>query len=524
MSSVSVSSKLVGYCKLKTVNSSIIMNAKREFGDYQTPEPFALAVCEYLKNQRRINPTVIVEPCCGTGSFIKGSLTFNAARIIGIEVNEDYCKICKDKFLDKRVQIINADIFNFNLTALAAAGDRVLVIGNPPWACSSALSALGSANVPAKSNFKGLRGIEAITGAGNFDICEYIILKMIASFRNTEAAIAMLCKTSVARNVFAQTRRARIDCACDILEFDAKKVFGISASACLLAIGLGARMIASDTCSVYSFDEPQKQRIELKFVDGKLCSNLALGSAPFLGKCCFEWRQGVKHDCSKVMELSANGASFVNGLNEPVDIEGSYVFPLVKGSMLKEAVISASSKYVIVTQKKAGEDTSHIAVDAPKTWRYLELHKEYFAKRKSAIYKGKSDFSMFGVGDYSYAPYKVAVSGFYKKPLFSLLASTDGRPFMTDDTSYFLCFPTRGAAYVAMLILNSARGRAFLSSIAFMDAKRPYTKKVLEQIDFGKILASISLLELAETEKALHLRHCVDESMLRDFLLLVETE
>ncbi len=499
------------------------MNGKREYGDYQTPEYFSLAVCEYLKNQRRIDPTVIIEPTCGIGSFIKSSLIFNASKIVGIEVNPEYCKICKDNILNPKVQIINANLFAFDLKTIAHGNDRILVVGNPPWVNNSTLSSLDSANVPVKRNFKGLKGIDAITGASNFDICEYIILQLIASFCGTNTTIAMLCKTSVARNVFAEMRRTYTEYASfDILEFDAKKVFGISVSACLLVIDLNANSLSDDICNVYSFYEPQKTKSSFGYIDGKFYSDLAAGGEDFSGNCGFEWRQGIKHDCSKVMELSFDGISLVNGLKESVDIENNYVFPLIKSSMFKSPIISGSDKYVIVTQKKAREDTSHITIDAPKTWNYLEAHKEYFLKRKSTIYKNTPDFSMFGVGDYSYAQYKVGVSGFYKKPFFSVLASLDGIPIMTDDTSYFICFPTYDMAYVAMLILNSACVQHFLSTIAFVDAKRPYTKKVLERIDFNKILSSIRFSELVDTEKKLKLGKYVNENMLSGFLLLPE--
>ena len=38
------------------------MSGKREYGDYQTPDSFALSVCEYLKEKRGINPAVVIEP------------------------------------------------------------------------------------------------------------------------------------------------------------------------------------------------------------------------------------------------------------------------------------------------------------------------------------------------------------------------------------------------------------------------------------------------------------------------------
>lgn len=64
--------------------------------------------------------------------------------------------------------------------------------------------------------------------------------------------------------------------------------------------------------------------------------------------------------------------------------------------------------------------------------------------------------------------------------------SQDEKPVMTDDTSYFICFPTYDIAYVAMLILNSRRVQQFLFTIAFLDAKRPYTKKCLKELIFTK--------------------------------------
>lgn len=499
------------------------MSGKREYGDYQTPEYFSLAVCEYLKYERQIMPTIIIEPTCGIGSFLKSSLIFDASEIIGIEVNSEYCEICEKNILDPRVRILNTDFFEYDYKSVIKRKEQLLIVGNPPWVNNSTLSSLNSDNMPAKVNFKGLKGMDAITGASNFDICEYIILKLITSLHGTNATIAMLCKTSVARNIFIEMKRSHMQfTSCDIFEFNANKVFGINVSACLLVINLNVKEVSAEICNVYSFDKPKEVKSSFGYVDGKFYSNISKRDNDFLGNCYFEWRQGVKHDCSKVMELSLNGTSFVNGLKEPVDIEKNYVFPLIKSSMFKSPIIKSSEKYVLVTQRKIQEDTSHIALDAPKTWNYLMAHKEYFLKRKSSIYKKAPEFSMFGIGNYSYAKYKVGVSGFYKKPLFSVLASFDNKTIMTDDTSYFICFPTYETAYVAMLILNSARVQKFLSSIAFLDAKRPYTKKVLEQIDFHKILQSIQVTELINTEKDLGLEKYFTENMLNSFQCLPE--
>ncbi len=498
------------------------MSGKREYGDYQTPVDFAEKVCVYLKDYRHIKPSAIVEPTCGVGNFLKSSQLFNASEYYGIEINPEYCNICRSSIDNEKVKIINSDFFAFSSKSLIQDKSQILVIGNPPWVTNSTLSVLNSDNLPLKSNFKGLKGIDAITGASNFDICEYIILQLINEYRDSNTVIAMICKTSVARNVFKELKRNYINfSACDILEFDAARVFGINASACVLIIQLSEKTISPDVCNVYDFENPETAKSQFGYAYGQFYSNLDIEAENFDGRCCFEWRQGVKHDCSKVMELTMLDGMLQNGQKEAVQIEDDIVFPLIKSSMFKAPIIHSFSKYVIVTQKKAREETGHFEHELPKTWEYLSDNIELFENRKSSIYRGAPPFSMFGVGDYSYSQYKVGVSGFYKQPLFSVLYSDDKKPVMTDDTSYFICFDSYDMAYVAMLLLNSEKVQGFLTSIAFLDAKRPYTKKVLERIDFDKIVDSLTINELAETEQKLNLSDYVTISMYDAFKSLL---
>jgi hypothetical protein len=63
---------------------------------------------------------------------------------------------------------------------------------------------------------------------------------------------------------------------------------------------------------------------------------------------------------------------------------------------------------LLVTQKYVGENTHHIQENAPKTWSYLQNNADRFKKRKSSIYKNRPEFSIFGVGNYTFAPWKIA--------------------------------------------------------------------------------------------------------------------
>lgn len=492
---------------------------KKEFGDYQTPEYFANSICGYLQRKLDICPEYIIEPTSGIGNFLRASASFfpSTKKIYGIEINEEYCNRSRQQISDNRIDVLCDNYFTFDSTNLVDVKSSVLVIGNPPWATNSELNY----NLPEKVNFKGLSGTDAITGASNFDICEYIILKIIKEFKNTNTTVAMLCKTSVARNVYIELNRNNLSFEfMKMLNFNSSKVFGISAAACLLVIKLAEESKQSSLCTVSNFEKPDEVIHSIAYKDG----TLSVQDDTILnldGTCQLEWRQGVKHDCASIMELkNISGSSFENKKKEVVELEDVLVFPLIKSSSFKKPIISNKfNKFVIVTQKKAREDTSYIQEIAPKTWRYLNQNKEFFGKRKSSIYKGAPDFSMFGVGDYSYAPYKVGISGFYKKPLFSLLFNRGNieNPIMLDDTSYFLSFNDYDVAYVCMLLFNSEKVQNFLLSISFQDAKRPYTKKVLQRLDIQKCIENVSLEDLKEIEMHFDLPAYVSDEIYDNF-------
>lgn len=491
-------------------------NEKKEFGDYQTPPEFCTKVCEYIKKSGIIrNPKAILEPTCGIGNFISAvSTVFDCSKVYGIEINEQYAKEARE--MTPNANIILGNIFDFN-TRHICQEDDVLIIGNPPWATNSNQSY----NLPQKINFKGLRGIDALTGSSNFDICEYIILQLLDEYKNTDSTICMLCKTSVARNVILEMSRNEVAYQkVEMLHFNSNKVFGISAAACILVIELSSQVVGSSkiVCDVKNFNT--NELIDtLSVSDGVIRTSDV--KVNLEGKCQLVWRQGVKHDCGKVMELDLNGAELTNKYMEHVYIEDALVFPLVKSSHFKKPIMHEFHKCVIVTQSRPKQDTSYIQDKFPLTWKYLTGHIESFNNRKSIIYKNSPPFSMFGIGDYSFAPYKVGLSGFYKKPLFSLLYSD--KPVMTDDTTYFLTFDNYDTAYCMMLLLNSKTVQEFLISIAFLDNKRPYTVKLLSRLDIQKCVEKVSFDEIQQTEHCFQLERYATAELYEQFVKFISS-
>jgi hypothetical protein len=144
---------------------------------------------------------------------------------------------------------------------------------------------------------------------------------------------------------------------------------------------------------------------------------------------------------------------------------------------------------MVVTQSFVGENTGHLRTIAPKTWQYLESHAKLLEKRGSIIYKNKPAYSIFGVGPYTFAPWKVAISGFYKKLHFAKIGPVNGKPVVFDDTIYFLpCWSEAEADFIESL-LCSQPAQAFLESMIHWDEKRPITVEILKRLSIQKLAA-----------------------------------
>lgn len=472
------------------------MSLRKEYGDYQTPRELVKRIL------RRLGPVGekwdrVLEPTCGRGNFIQELVSGASTprEVKGIEIQPDYVRELRRlrESSDVPIEVILGDIFDIDLKKDLRweSGGRLLVVGNPPWVTNSELSILGSDNLPEKHNIKGMVGLDAITGGANFDIAEAIWIKIIRELSKIQGGtIALLCKTSVARNVveYAKDRDLQISRG-EIFRINSMKYFNASVDSCLFKLEVGKKRDYG--VKVYSGIECKKPSKKLGVIDGRLISNIERYKIfkQREGEETYTWRQGIKHDASKVMELdyTPKTGELVNKGGEYVDVEREFLFPLMKSSDIHHGRNDTIRKMVIVTQKNIGEDTDYIKYRAPDLWGYLENNGDALDSRKSRVYDGKPRFSIFGVGNYSFARYKVAISGFYKDPTFTLLAPLEGKPVMVDDTCYFIPCSNLEEAGILSGILNHPLSVEFLDSIIFKDSKRPITKKALQQISIQRI-------------------------------------
>ncbi len=467
------------------------------FGDFQTPSDLAARVCEAVR-PRVEPPRTIVEPTCGVGNLLVAARSeFGPEpKLIGVETNATHLAAARRALeaAGGRHELVHRDFFEVDWAAfLEESVPPILVVGNPPWVTNAELGALGSNNLPVKKNTHGLRGLDALTGKSNFDISEWMCIRLLEVLAGRRASLALLLKTAVARKVLAHAwthglplRRPRI------FEIDAKAHFGASVDACLFTAEVAEG--EPQACSVFRDLRGESLTGTIGWESERLIADVGArartrtltateSDSP-------QWRSGIKHDCARVLELRSHAGRLTNGLDEVVEVESAELFPLQKSSDVAGGRGDAG-KRLIVTQRTVGQATEGLRDTSPRLWAYLEAHGKALDARKSSIYRGKPRFSIFGVGEYTFTPWKVAISGLYKKLEFRLVGPVDGQPVVFDDTVYFLPFEREEEAAHAHEMLCSAAATLFFEALIFWDAKRPITAALLRRLSLDKLAAEV---------------------------------
>ncbi|MCE9634702.1 MAG: SAM-dependent DNA methyltransferase [Planctomycetes bacterium] len=474
-----------------------------EFGDFQTPVALARQVCRLL-SANGVRPAALLEPTCGLGSFIFAGLDeFPAAReALGIDINPDYVERALTQARVRpdasKVRVLAGNFFGTNWrSVISSLPEPTLVVGNLPWVTNAELGALGSQNLPEKSNFQQRTGMDAMTGKANFDISEWMLIQILGALEGRRGSLAMLCKSAVARKALGHSWSLGLGVGeSAIYRIDAAKHFGAAVDAVLLVMTFGVERRDYRAKVFESLDSVHAQAT-IGYEDGCLLADIEAhrkwkhlcGTEPM------KWRSGVKHDCSKVMEFVKEDSRYRNGLGECVSLESRYMFPMLKSSGVARGCDPTDIRWMLVTQTSVGQDTAEIAEHAPRTWEYLQRHAGLLNARGSSIYKDKPPFSVFGVGDYTFAPWKVAISGFYKRLAFARFGPVAGKPMVFDDTSYFLPCATEPAADYLMGLLNSRPAQSILGAFVFWDAKRPITAELLRRISLRSLATELGSLE-----------------------------
>jgi len=449
------------------------MAIQKEFGDCPTPRELSSKICSFLMTQG-VSPAWIVEPTCGRGSFILSALEqfSSTTRILGVDINGYHLQSLKQDLSElnasRRVELVSKDFFKLDWPSiLGELTEPILILGSLPWVTISTLG----------------------------DISEWMLIHLVQWVSGRDAIVAMLCTTSVARKVLRHLWQNQEKIGQSFLYLlDGQKLFGVS-----VAMGLFVCKTKGDgsdrTCQVYEGISNNCHLTTFGFRDGQVIADVESFDRweHLSGPEVHKWRSGVKHDAATVLELTEDKSKYKNRLGETVILEDDYVYPFLKSSDIANEKLSQPHRRLLITQTYVGEDTTPIKQKAPRTWDYLMSHRKFFEKRNRSVYREKPMFSIFGIGDYSFSPWKVAISGMYKNLKFSVVGPYEGKPVLLDDTCYFVSCESRDEARLLASLLNSSVAQAYLRAFIFWDEKRPVTASILRNLDLVALARELGL-------------------------------
>jgi hypothetical protein len=181
-----------------------------------------------------------------------------------------------------------------------------------------------------------------------------------------------------------------------------------------------------------------------------------------LGPCAYRIRHGLKDDAKAVFSVD-------DDLLE--EIEPTHVYPYLRSKHVVKWGLFGHDRF-LVPQRQAGADNEDaLAREAPTTYAYLERNRERLEARRSSWFDAGPFYSLFGLGPYTWAPYKVVWCRLGFNPEFAVASTVDdptlenGTVVPGDHCMFVACDDEREAHYLCAL-LNAAPYQRSLRDLA----------------------------------------------------------
>ncbi|HQE92287.1 MAG TPA: N-6 DNA methylase [Anaerolineae bacterium] len=152
------------------------------------------------------------------------------------------------------------------------------------------------------------------------------------------------------------------------------------------------------------------------------------------------------------------------------DLEPDLLYPLLRGRDVHRWQ-AKPSLYILMLQDpetRRGIDEITVQTRWPRTWAYLKRFEKplrarsgftrYFTRKdaRGKLVETGPFYSMFNVGDYTFAPWKVVWRGEVATSLVSAVISTSGsKAIIPDQTAYMVAFEDQDAAHFFCGVLNT---------------------------------------------------------------------
>lgn len=522
-------------------------------GEYYTPPGIAdLAVSTLDAGQsgRRV-----LDPGCGAGTFLTAAIEAKVATtnaepaasvdeildtVVGIDLNPVAVKSAKLAYLLALSEPLAAcereriSVPVFLTDALGLLLDEEIVfrgepadlsfdtlVGNPPWIPWERLSeSLKDAWRETYVSDLGLQphgGIEARLGHSNDDVSVPYAFTCIHRYLRDGGRAAFVLKRDIVRGPAGTVlRRARVGDrslrVSAIHDFGALDPFpDASAGAALYVFeadeeprmpiptkvwraGDGSASFASGVRLRETTDSEWTELVALDDADSTSAWVRADLARDALGECRHEIRHGLKDDAAAVF-----------GLNRPelASIEPDRVFPYLRSRHVRKWGVSGHDLRLVPADRAGEDNEAWLRESCPETYAYLERHREQLLARSSSWLDSGPFYTGFGLGPYTWAPYKVVWCRLGFKPDFAVVSTRSDpdlgeKPVVPGDHYMFVATDDRQEAHFLCALLNSTPYQRTLRTLA-SGGKASLSKSVVSEL---------ALPAWPETDRAAALAAC----------------
>lgn len=492
---------------------------RHSLGEYYTPDWLAELTLErvgYTGEGR------LLDPACGSGTFLALALRRLPANydslqgIAGIDRHPLACLAARANLVlhlgapdsPQRLPVHCADA----ILQPPQIGRFETIVGNPPWVNWETLPATYREQSRALWEHYGLfphSGLESILGKGKKDLSLLLTYGVLDAYLAQGGKLAFILSQTVLKSSGAGAgfRRFRLPDgvplrALHVDDLSRLKMFpGVSTGAALLVLQKGQptrypvpytfwkRRKAGQSISMRdALGDVQAKTRQIPFVaqpiaepesgwlSGKASAIAALhhlrGESDYAahagvytgGANAVYWLEVLHQEEEGLLRVR----NIIAGAKRPVPqvaalIEPQFVYPLLRGTDLQRwrAVPGAHILLVQDPHKRRGYDEDWLREHYPRTYAYLAQFEDVLRARATfkRYYRHSSPFySMFDIGDYSLAPFKVVWQGFGTHTMqAAVVGSVAGKAVLSNQAMHpFIGLHDEDEAHYLAACLNSA--------------------------------------------------------------------
>jgi SAM-dependent methyltransferase len=492
-----------------------------------------------------------LDPSCGTGAFLAPLWQKGYEKVYGFELDPLVALTAQFSYLSQRVaqKTNSSPIFQLDAFSLASAERQLFMaetlitfeeagksaesilsvdclIGNPPWVTWADLSK------PYREFLKPLwfenglvqkKGYRLLLGNSRADIAHLFTFHCMETFLKDNGIIAFLLPLSAIKGSEASSHFRSFRLASG-KEIEVLEIHDLSAIRPFDdAVGDTCILIARK-CGITKYPIPYVEWRQSPGGIEKLrrCAFIPTPAGPFLllhneksehvipkmlGASDYQARQGIN-------TCGANAIFFFEPENIP-NIEEAYLYPLLRYNDVQRWHAVPTLRVLFPYDRenpKTPIALSEIRRDSPKSYRYFTKHRTTLKNRTSAVIqnniKNNLYHTLFGVGSYTFARWKVVWQSFGAKKMSAAVVSKEKcKPIIPNQALHcYIATDERDEAYFLAGVLNSFLFEYAVGSINKPGSKSYAQPSILNKIRIPRYENSLSLhRQITELSKQLHI-------------------